>query len=887
MNKPLVLLIDSNALIHRAYHAYPKTLTTPNGELINAVYGFFSIILQVIIKNKPEEIYFAFDAKEKTFRHKLYKEYKGTRKKTDEELIMQFKVIKEILAEAKIHYLELDGYEADDIIGTLAKSKELQGKKKIIITGDGDLMQLIDDETYVFLSGSSFQKSVLYDSITAEKKLGYSVDQIIEYKGLRGDTSDNIPGVSGIGEVTAKKILSKYKTIDELFQNLENLPKPLKNKLSGGLDIALLSRELATLDTRSPVGFTNYNYKLRSIDFDGLRKAFVDKEFRSLISVLSRIEPVDRAQEKKSKESQLVFTNVDNNERVIAFENLRTVQEITSELNNYDYLVIVQKSPDQESCTNIDFGFRSKVFSTNIQSEEYRKLIDFIIENKVKVITYNSKYLHKLHLNNKLKIVPVYFDIRLAGYLLGGGSMKDDLNSLALKYLNEQLENISPLNILEVLNRLYLLLEGKLQDKSADTWSLLKLLNKVEIPLSLILAKMEIAGITLDVDYLKEVEIKISKSIEQYKVQIFKEVGYEFNLASPKQLGEVLFVKLNLPGKKKNKNGGFSTNEKVLQNLVKDFPIVKKILDYRELAKLKSTYTSTLVNQVDPVTGRIHSKFNQDVAATGRLSSTDPNLQNIPVSSDIGQEVRKAFVAGKGKKFVFFDYSQQELRLLAHLSEEENLIKAFQSNIDIHSLTASRLLDIPIEKVTKSQRRMGKTVNFGIVYGISAFGLSDRLQIDNAVGQKYIDGFFETYPKVRNYFNELVKSASESGYITTLMGRRKNTEVLRTLPFQAQRAMEREIINFPLQGSAADMVKVAMIKSQEIIDGEYKDFATLLLQIHDELVFEVVDDDEAKLLAFAEEIATTMLDVFHLKVKMKVDVEVGYNLSESSQLLIK
>ena len=887
MNKPLVLLIDSNALIHRAYHAYPKNLTTPNGELINAVYGFFSIILQVIIKNKPDEIYFAFDAKEKTFRHKLYKEYKGTRKKTDEELIQQFKVIKEILSNAKIKCLELDGYEADDIIGTLSKSKELRGKKKIIITGDGDMMQLIDDETNVFLSGTSFQKSVLYDSVTAEKKLGYSVDQIIEYKGLRGDTSDNIPGVYGIGEVTAKKILSKYTTIDELFQNLGNLPKPLKNKLSGSLDIALLSRDLATIDTKAPLELVGHIFDLKSIDFGELRKSFAEKEFRSLMAVVSRIEPTLGLTKEENKGSQLGLMDVDNVTLNLESENSLDVQEITSELNETSYLVILQKLPDQESCTDLLIGIGKKYFSTNIRSEEYRKLVNYVVDNNIKIITYNSKFLHKLHISNNVRVVSVYFDIRLAGYLLGGGNVKDDLISLSLKYVGEQLENISNINVLEVINELYLILYKKIRESESSTWDLFKLLSKVEIPLSLVLAKMEIAGITLDIEYLQTVETKISKNIEVLKSEIFEEVGYEFNLASPKQLGEVLFEKLNLPGKKKNKNGGFSTNEKILLNLVKDFPIVRKVLDYRELAKLKSTYTSTLVNQVDSDTGRIHSKFNQDVAATGRLSSTDPNLQNIPVSSDIGQEVRKAFVAAKGKKFVFFDYSQQELRLLAHLSKEENLIKAFQGNIDIHSLTASRLLEIPIEKVTKSQRRMGKTVNFGIVYGISAFGLSDRLRIDNAIGQKYIDSFFETYPKVRDYFNELVKDASEKGYITTLLGRRKNTEILRTLPFQAQRAMEREIINFPLQGSAADMVKVAMIKAQEIIDTKYSDFATLILQIHDELVFEVEDNNEDKLLAFAEEVSTTMLDVFRLKVKMKVDVEVGYNLSESSQLLIK
>jgi DNA polymerase-1 len=421
-----------------------------------------------------------------------------------------------------------------------------------------------------------------------------------------------------------------------------------------------------------------------------------------------------------------------------------------------------------------------------------------------------------------------------------------------------------------------------------EDWNIYKLFKEVELPLSPILVKMQRSGIKLDIGYLNEFEKKITKVIEQKVKNIYEQAGEEFNIASPKQLGEVLFGKMKLPGAKKSKNGSFSTNEKILVNQKSSFPIVNEILEYRQLSKLKSTYTSTLVAEVNKTTGRIHSKFHQDVTTTGRLSSTDPNLQNIPISSDLGQEVRRAFVAEKGKKFVFFDYSQQELRLLAHLSGEPKLIDAFTNEVDIHALTASQVLNKPIENITKEERRAGKTINFGIVYGISSFGLSERLDIDNATAQNYINGFFETYPKVREYFDNLLKSAKMEGYVTTLLGRRKDTSGLDSPNFQIRRATEREILNFPLQGSAADMIKVAMIKADKIIEKKYRGFAEMVLQIHDELVFEVLEEkDDNRLIEFAKDVSKTMLEVFKLKVNMDVDVEIGKNLADSDNLFVE
>ncbi len=888
MEKSLVLLIDSNAIIHRAYHAYPKTLVTTKGLQVNATFGFFSIVLQVLDKFKPSQVFFAFDSKEKTFRHKMFPAYKATRKKTDPELIEQFKLIKEILTESNITVLEKDGYEADDIIGTISRSEELKGIEKIIVTGDGDLLQLINDEVKVFLSGSAFQKSALYDSITAEKKLGYTISQIIEYKGLRGDTSDNIPGVKGIGEVSAKNLLGKYKTIENIFENLDKIEKPVKKKLVENDDIALLSRQLASIDTSVPVVVDYSNHSISGYKIDVLREWFISLEFHSLVNRLEKLS-VEKVEVKHQNETyQASLFDVDKGESEQGVEKVNSVQESTTIPKKSNRLFIQILNSDVESYTvvNLYDGNEGEII-LNVNEKDYKKYLKKIEEGNLKVIVNNSKDLHLFHIEKSMELLNVNFDIKIASHLLDFSNTKLSIDDLFVKYLEiSSFVNDDKERIILMAN-LYEVLLSKIEELKTTDWNIYKLFKEVEMPLSPVLAKMQNTGIKLDIDYLNKFEKKISQIIDQKVKNIYELAGEEFNIASPKQLGEVLFGRMKLPGAKKSKNGSFSTNEKILINLKNTYPIVKEILDYRQLSKLKSTYTSSLVAEVNEKTGRIHSKFHQDVTTTGRLSSTEPNLQNIPISSDLGQEVRRAFVAEDGKKFVFLDYSQQELRLLAHLSGEPKLVDAFTNNIDIHALTASQVLNKPIEGITKEERRAGKTINFGIVYGISSYGLSERLDIDNATAQNYINGFFETYPKVRVYFDELIKSAKIDGYVTTLLGRRKDTSGLDSPNFQIRRATEREVLNFPLQGSAADMIKVAMIKADKIIEEKYKDFAEMVLQIHDELVFEVLDEkDDNRLMNFAKDVSKMMLEVFKLKVNMDVDVEVGKNLADSDNLLI-
>ncbi|HRN86841.1 MAG TPA: DNA polymerase I [Candidatus Dojkabacteria bacterium] len=888
MGNNLVLLIDSNAIIHRAYHAYPKTLVTTKGLQVNATFGFFSIVLQVLDKFKPDQVFFAFDSKEKTFRHKMFPEYKATRKKTDPELIEQFTLIKEILSESNITVLEKDGYEADDIIGTISRSKELEGKEKIIVTGDGDLLQLINDEVKVFLSGSAFQKSALYDSKTAEKKLGYTISQIIEYKGLRGDASDNIPGVKGIGEVSAKKLLSKYKTIESIFENLDEIENTVKKKLTASSGIALLSKQLASIDTNVPIEVDFTNHAISGYKIDVLRERFVSLEFHSLIARLSRLAVKKEVVKPVLKTQQSSLFGVDKQVVEDAGEIVLNEQKSTTIPNMTNRLFIQIVKSDEESYTALNIYDENigKIF-LKINDDDYKNTLKRIEENNLEVIIYNSKDLHLFHLEKGIRQININFDIKIAAHLLDFSNSKLSLSDLFVKYLGLSINATDVKESIILMKNLFEALKEKIEELKTTDWDIYKLFKEVEMPLSPVLAKMQITGIKLDIDYLNKFEMKISQIIDEKVKRIYELAGEEFNIASPKQLGEVLFGRMKLPGAKKSKNGSFSTNEKILINLKNTYPIVKEILDYRQLSKLKSTYTSSLVAEVNEKTGRIHSKFHQDVTTTGRLSSTEPNLQNIPISSDLGQEVRRAFVAEDGRKFVFFDYSQQELRLLAHLSGEPKLVDAFTNNIDIHALTASQVLNKPIEEITKEERRAGKTINFGIVYGISSYGLSERLDIDNGTAQNYINGFFETYPKVRVYFDELIKSAKMDGYVTTLLGRRKDTSGLDSPNFQIRRATEREVLNFPLQGSAADMIKVAMIKADKIIEEKYKDFAKMVLQIHDELVFEVLDEkDDNRLMNFAKDISKMMLEVFRLKVNMDVDVEVGKNLADSDNLLI-
>ncbi len=888
-SKDTILLVDSHALIHRAFHAFPQTLTTKEGELVNAVFGFTSLLLQVLTKFKPKYVVCVFDAPGDTFRSKMYKDYKANRPETDKLLVGQFDRVHEVVEALGIPTLMLKGFEADDLLGTLSRKPELKGVEKIILTGDRDLLQLVNDETKVYLSGFPFSHATMLDIPGTEKKLGFAAPLLTDFKGLRGDTSDNIPGVKGIGDKTATDLVGKYGQLSEIYKHLDELKNAVRKKLEENKEIAELSKQLATIDTGVKINFTLDKAVLDDYDQAKAMQLLQKLEFRSLLNKLPKS---SRAQTEDTNGAQLsmmetVMVKHNDTKAITDFSELQKFVAaadkfvLRTDANREDIfakltqLVVVSENgtvvAEPSGWTDKDIKafpglFKQKLLAGHDVKFDLHALITFGITG----MEYG-------------------FDAMLAAYVLQSGSGKFDLATLSFNTLGVMIpENPGFVKEAELCFAIYQNLREQFSkiegNKDANP---VKLFSEIEMPIVKVLVQMERTGVVLDKEYLVKFKAELEEKLVESEKNIYKEVGHEFNIASPKQLGEVLFGELNIPGGKKNKSGGYSTNERVLIKFRATFPIIDHILEYRELSKLKSTYTDALINYV-AADGRIHTNYKQAVAATGRLSSQYPNLQNIPVSTDLGQKIREAFIVPAKKLFVSFDYSQQELRLLAHFSQEEKLIAAFNSEIDIHSLTASQIFKKPVEEVDKHERRIGKTVNFGVVYGISAFGLSDRLDLDRKSAQDFIDSFYNSYPKVRAYFDNLLKSAREDGYVTTLFGRRKSATGLDASNWQLRAALERELINFPLQGSAADMMKLAMINVEKMIQAKYADFAEMSLQIHDELVFEVATSDpkDKQLNAFLLAVRKEMLDVAKLSVIMKVSAETGKNLGQMTELEI-
>jgi len=888
-----ILLVDSHALIHRAYHAFPQTLTTKEGELVNAVYGFTSLLLQVLEKLKPLYVVCVFDAPGKTFRHDKFKEYKGTRKEVDASLISQFPKVHEVTEALGMPTLSIKGYEADDLIGTLAKSPELKGIKKIIMTGDRDLLQLVDPEINVYLAGGSLSQAAMLDVAGTEAKLGFKPELLIDFKALRGDASDNIPGVRGIGDKTATGLVAKYGNLDQVYEHLAELKPAVKNKLER--EIEILSRELATIATD-----VKFDFKLEKAvlsDYDTVKAAelFRKYQFKSLLNKLP-------------KSTRAVSTQPGGQQQLAFQEDTRLTQKGKS-FNAGNFAELIKQIADKKELALRFSDCREDIFAwpkfLAIADADAACLLDLnelapkdlqtlgkTLRSKV-LIGHDCKFDIQALLTLGIDKTEFAFDIMLAAYVLFMGSGKFDLSTLAFNSMGAVVSSDG--DVLKEALLCWQLYQHFRKDfnefKQDREWNPRKLFIEIEMKLVRALALMERYGVKLDPEYLMQFKKELEKRLIKTEKEIYKYVGHEFNIGSPKQLGEVLFDELKLPGAKKNKSGGFSTNERVLTKFRVAYPIIDMILDYREVSKLKSTYTDALVNQINKNSGRVHTNYRQSVAATGRLSSNNPNLQNIPISTDLGQKIREAFVSSKGKLFVSFDYSQQELRILAHISNEDKLKEAFNKEIDIHALTASQLYGKKVEEVDKNERRVGKTVNFGVVYGISAFGLSDRLDLQRGDAQAFIDQFYASYPNVRTYFDNLLKQAKEDGFVSTLFGRRKNTSGLdvTNLPagrqgWQLRAALEREIINFPLQGSAADMMKLAMISTQELIEKKYAGYASMTLQIHDELVFEVAEmnSKSARLKDFVHDVREIMLKVAQLSVIMKVSVETGKNLGDMS-----
>lgn len=857
-----MLLIDGNSLLHRAFHALPP-LRTSKGVHTNAVYGFLNMLFRIMQEEKPNYITVAFDKKGPTFRHDEYAAYKATRPKTAEELIGQFDVLKDILNALHIKFFEIDGYEADDILGTLSKKGEETGIFSVIVTGDKDALQLVSSNTSVMLTKKGISEMEVYDPEKVKARYGISPKYLIEMKGLMGDKSDNIPGVPGIGEKTAAKLIQEFETVDNLLQNTNKLKGKLRENLEKYDKQAKISKHLATIVTDVPLEFSLEDIAYREPDYDTLISLFRELEFYSLVE---RLKPT-------ASNSEPVVEQTIKIEDADEFKKL--VHEITSE--KQVAVIADAKLKDLKSfkINGIYLSVKNKSYfiSTRTLKDKYitAELKSILEDNDIYKITHDGKLIRNILRQLNIDFVS-QFDVMLAAYLLEPSKPRYDISTLVMEYLGKRLSETADLGE----KTAYLLDLKKAMDDRINDYEMQSLFYDVEMPLSVVLADMEHTGIKVNPKKLKELGAKFGKKLSSLTEDIYNQAGTEFNINSPKQLGEVLFEKLSLPVIKRTKTG-YSTSAEVLEKLRPSHPIVESILEYRFLMKMKSTYADGLLALVDNDTERIYTSFNQTVTSTGRISSTEPNLQNIPVKAEEGRHIRGVFTAdGPGHILLSGDYSQIELRVLAHISEDKALIEAFINGEDIHTRTASEVFEVSPEDVTPLLRDRAKAVNFGIVYGISDYGLAQGLGIPNQEAKAYIDAYFKRYPGVRDFVRETIRSAKLSGYVTTLLNRRRYIPDINSRNYHLRSFAERTAMNTPIQGSAADIIKVAMVKVyRHLKENNLK--AKILLQVHDELILDVPEDE----LSIVKQILKQdMENAIPLKVPLVVDFTQGYTWEE-------
>ena len=835
-----LLAIDGNSLINRAFYGI-KLLTTKDGQYTNAVYGFINILHRLEELECPDGVAVAFDLKAPTFRHKKYAEYKAGRKGMPEELHSQMPILKEWLTLAGYTCIECEGYEADDILGTLAYSCEQSGNECIISTGDRDSLQLISNNTRVLLAATKMGKPEIinYDKAALFEKYGLTPNEMIELKALMGDSSDNIPGVAGVGEKTATDLISRFHNIDYIYENLESLDikDSVRNKLALGKDSAFLSRELGTICRTSPVNTNIESYRTKPQNTAELVRLMTKLEFFKLMEKMNLKADISPIAEQKI-EKTIIFSN-----DIILSDSAYIYSE------NGEYAVV---SGD-------------KVFKCNLES-----LKQILEDNKISKKVYDYKNLYKQFEG----IINVEFDALLAGYLCNPSASSYSPDRLAQEYAaalpqiegsNEEIIKNACL-FSDTCEKLY---------KELEKTDQLNLLKEIELPLAKVLGDMELKGFLVDKEGLQKMSQELAERILEIEEKIYSLVGYQFNLNSPKQLGVALFEDLGLPAKKKTKSG-YSTNAEVLEDLKDKHPAVSLLLEYRQLAKLKSTYTDGLQNCIAS-DGRIHTTFNQTEARTGRISSLEPNLQNIPVRTELGKQLRKFFIADKNKVLVDADYSQIELRVLAGISGDENMIAAFQSGADIHTSTAAQVFGLPIDMVTPVLRSRAKAVNFGIVYGIGAFSLSKDIGVTRKEADSYIKSYLATYPKIASYMENTINDAKQNGFVTTIFGRRRYLPELSSSNGMLRAFGERVARNAPIQGAAADIIKLAMIKVFEKLKQEVPD-ANLILQVHDELIVECNQEDAQTV---CEILKREMENAVSFNVQLIADANYGKTWLES------
>ena len=803
MSQNKILLLDSNSLMHRAYHALPN-LKSSKGLYTGAIFGFLSILLRLIKEQKPTHIAAAFDLHGPTFRHEMYDKYKATRKPMDEELRQQVEPLKDLITAMGIKIVAMQGYEGDDILGTLSKRFD---DECIIVTGDRDSFQLVGPTTKVFWTKKGVSDIEVYD---VQRLLddGFTVEQFIDYKALRGDTSDNVPGIAGVGEKTAKQLLEKYGSLDNILANASEIPGKVGQTIAQSKDIALLSKELVTINRDVPVECTLDDIKFEPVYSQKVKQMLSELE---IIKLADRMTFVDGGEEEtKAVALEKEVITLTSKEQI---ENALSGEKVALIVGQNVSFAVDDKTEYQISCVE-------DLFSEGIGFDEAIDTIKTLAKDKI-LVCYDFKKLCKEFGFENEK----FFDIMIAAHLARG--------SAPIK----SVEQVLGADGYEV-GAAELFAESEKLEAQLTEQGLNPLFWDVEQPLCVVLRKMEERGVCVSVDELKVLERKYGEIIERLTEEIYALAGETFNIASNKQLGDILFEKLALPHGKKNKTG-YSVSEDVLSVLIGAHPIVSKILEYRHFAKLQSTYVSGLQPLVNR--GRIHTEYNQCITMTGRLSSTNPNLQNLPARSDEAKDIKKAFIPSEGNVLVSADYSQIELRLLAHLSGDEQLIDAFNHGEDIHAITASQILGIPVEDVTPAQRRDAKAVNFGIIYGISGYGLAENLSIPQYKAKEFINNYFVSHPKVRAFMDGCIKDAKERGYSLTMLGRRRNLSDLNASNYMVRSSAERMAMNTPLQGSAADIIKIAMIRVEKRLENMK---SKMILQIHDELIIDTAKDEE-------------------------------------------
>lgn len=900
MKSNRLLIIDGNSIMNRAFYGImnTKALMSADGTYTNAIYGFLAILFKELEDLEPEYIAVAFDLKAPTHRHNMYKEYKGTRHAMPEELAQQMPIIKEILRNMNITIIEKEGYEADDVLGTISKLAEKEGIKTTILSGDRDTFQLASKNITIRIPRTKMGKTETedYDESKIEEEYGIKPVQLIQVKGLMGDTSDNIPGVPGVGEKTALKLIKEYQNIDKLYEELESgntsIKGALKEKLTNNKESAILSRTLGTILLDAPLDVEVKDLAVKDWNKEAVTNKFKELRFNRFIE---RFDLNGLGTVKVSKKIDDLFK--------IEEEDIKKILKVAKECKKLIYYFEKEKIQTNDLIINesiksisiYDRKANTVYYSKNI---DVTTLKDLFEDSQVEKASYKVKTDYILLKQEEIGYNNIKYDAEIAGYNLNPTD-KNTIDEMAKKYLGIDIEeymenefedsnksNSAQLNLFDnnqnngeelkkekYRNSLICYIIAKLQEvtiKKLEEAGAISLFNNIEMPLAQILADMQYNGMYVDEEELKNFGTELKAQLQTLTEEIYNLAGEEFNINSHQQLGKILFEKLQLPVYKKTKNG-YTTDVDVLEKLKGQHPIIEKILEYRTLMKLNSTYVEGLIPYINIKTHKIHSSFHQTITATGRISSTEPNLQNIPTKTELGKQIRKAFKPAEGNVYIDADYSQIELRVLAHISQDENMIYAFNHGEDIHKQAASKVFNIPIEEVTKEQRSSAKAVNFGIVYGISDFGLANQIGVSNKKAKEYIQQYLEKYSGIKHFMDDIVESAKQKGYVETLFGRRRYIPEIKSSNYMVRQFGNRVAMNTPIQGTAADIMKIAMINVKNALQ-ESKINAKIVLQIHDELLLEVALQDKEKAKQILKE---SMEGAMKLSVPLEVEISEG------------